>query len=211
MGTNRAKYEEIESKLNETLELFFENGEINIIKKYKQSKIDEFSLTEIINEEENKIYLLLYTISDELDKNSIKYICEGNTAICINGELKDFLSAIDQYNYQVAKLRDSITQLKNLIPIAETMMDDSLSKLNPEEFIGNYSQYEYLSFQIASDLKIYLEEISARTNELMQPFIEAINTTIINTFEKNINGMGIEEAIEIMARNIFIDPNKFFY
>ena len=210
MGTNRAKYEEIESKLDEILGLFFENGEINIIKKYKKSKIDEFSLSEIINEEEYKIYLLLYTISDELDKNSIKYICEGNTAICINGELKEFLSAIDQYNYQVAKLRDSITQLKNLIPIAETMMDDSLSKLNPEEFIDNYSQYEYLSFQIASDLKIYLEEISARTNQLMEPYITAIKTTIIKIFEENINGLGIEEAIEIMARNIFVDPNSLF-
>ena len=89
-------------------------------------------------------------------------------------------------------------------------MDDSLSQLNPEEFIEKYSQYEYLSFQIASDLKVYLDEINIRTNKLMEPFVDEIKTTVVNIFESNINGMGINEAIEVMARNIFVDPNKLF-
>ena len=67
-----------------------------------------------------------------------------------------------------------------------------------------------LSFQIASDLKVYLDEINIRTNKLMEPFVDEIKTTVVNIFESNINGMGINEAIEVMARNIFVDPNKLF-
>ena len=67
-GNYRAKYEEVLRKLDDLLLLFLKNGEMNIVES-----------------EENKIYLILYTISDELEKNSLRYICNGNAIILCNG------------------------------------------------------------------------------------------------------------------------------
>lgn len=121
MGTYRGKYEEIEDKLDEILGVFFDlKGNIKIINKYVKKKQDEFSLSEKgIEEYEKEITSNLKKISDEIDYYFDDYYCKGNN-LCENGKFKEILvSSFDQFNYQLAKLRDSVSHLKNLIPTAE--------------------------------------------------------------------------------------------
>ena len=208
-GTYQAKWEEVDNKLIDLLNLFFDNnGNMNVTHKYKRSKQDEFNLTSIIDEEEEKIYLMLYTISDELENSVQKYICKGNNLVCENGELIGLVTPLDQYNYQMAKLRNSISQLKDLISIAESVTDGTLSQLNSENYFNLYSKQKYLSFHIAADFKRYLGEIRIETDKQMLPFVEKIKRDITNSYEENINLKGIEEAIKNMALKIFVDPSS---
>ena len=207
-GNYRAKYEEVLRKLDDLLNLFLNNnGEMNITYKYVKSKLDEFSLNKTIHSEEYKIYLMLYTISDELENNSLRYICNGNTIIlCNNKSISQAISAIDQFNYQMAKLRDAITQLKNLIPIVETMMDDTLLELDPLKYLELYKKQTYKDFQIVAEFSIYLDAIREETDTYMDAFVNQIKLDIINAFETNININGIEEAIQNLALKVFVNP-----
>ena len=157
------------------------NGEMNITYKYEKTKIDEFSLSKTIHNEEEKIYLMLYTISDELEKNSLRYICNGNTIILCNGaSITQAISAIDQFNYQMAKLRDSITQLKNLVPVVENMMDDTLLGLDPLKYLELYKKQTYKDFQIVAEFRVYLDAIREETDRQMEAFATQIKLDIIN-------------------------------
>jgi len=209
-GNYRAKYEEVLRKLDDLLTLFLNNnGEMNITHKYKRTKIDEFSLNKTIHSEEYKIYLMLYTISDELENKSLRYICNGNAIIlCNNASITQAISAIDQFNYQMAKLRDSITQLKNLIPIVETMMNDTLLELDPQKYLELYKKQSYKDFQIVAEFRVYLDAIREETNKQMEGFANQIKVDIINAYKENINNKGIEEAIKNLALKVFVNPEN---
>ena len=210
MGTYRGKYEEIEDKLDEILGVFFDlNGNMKIINKYVKKKQDEFSLSEKgIEEYEKEITNNLKKISDEIDYYFDDYYCKGNN-LCENGKFKEILvSSFDQFNYQLAKLRDSVSHLKNLIPTAEKMTEETLMSLNSNKFLDLYSKYNYYSFDIAADFKNYLFEIKEETDIQMQPFIDEIKNDIIQTFKNQLNIKGINESIEIIALKVFSSPNS---
>ena len=210
MGTYRGKYEEIEDKLDEILGVFFDlKGNMKIINKYVKKKQDEFSLSEKgIEEYEKEITSNLKKISDEIDYYFDDYYCKGNN-LCENGKFKEILvSSFDQFNYQLAKLRDSVSHLKNLIPTAEKMTEETLMSLNSNKFLDLYSKYNYYSFDIAADFKNYLFEIKEETDIQMQPFIDEIKNDIIQTFKNQLNIKGINESIEIVALKVFSSPNS---
>ena len=208
-GNYRAKYEEIEEKLDEILNLFFDRkGKMKILYKYIKKNDDEFSLSSKgINLSEEQIISNLQKIYNEMNLHFQYYICKDNNELCKNGNLV-VLSEMDQYNYQIAKLRDSVNQLNNLIPIAETMMENSLSNLDSNKFLNLYSKYNYYSFDIASDLKNYLYLIRQKTDELMDPYIEKTKNDIKNIFNEKLNMKGINASITNIALKIFSKPSS---
>ena len=118
------------------------------------------------------------------------------------------ISALDQFNYQMAKLRDSITQLKNLVPVVENMMDDTLLGLDPLKFFELYKKQTYKDFQIVAQFKIYLDIIREETDRQMEAFVTQIKLDITNAYRNNINLKGIEEAIKNLALKVFVNPEN---
>ena len=207
-GYFKTRYEEIENALDSVLDIFFDSkGNIKTIS-YIKSKEDEFSLLEKgIDDYENQIINNLNNISDEIENNFDNYICHENNLVCENNTFQKVLvREFDQFNYQTAKLRDSVSHLKNLIPNVETMMEQSLLNINLNKFLELYSKYNYYSFDIAADLKNYLSKIKDKTDVHMQPFIDIILTNIIQTFRNQLNYNGIHENIENLALKVFSNP-----
>ena len=205
-GNYRGKYEEIEEKLDDILNIFYRKEKM---KKYIKKKDDEFSLSSKgINTSEEQIISNLNKIYYEININFQYYICKNNNKICNNGNLIGLINEMDQNNYQVAKLRDSINQFKNLIPIAETMMDNSLSNLNPNKLLNLYSKYNYYSFEIASDLKNYLYLIRIETDKIMDNYVQQIKNNIKNIFKEKLNINGIDSSIKKIALQIFSEPSS---
>ena len=117
--------EKINEKFQSILHKFIDQkGKINPTYTFKRKKKDQFSLSKYISDNESKILSIITNIIDEIKNNFNKYFCNYNTDT--NCTFQTNLSALDQYNYQIAKLRDSISNIMDIIPMSKKLFDDSI-------------------------------------------------------------------------------------
>ena len=130
--------------------------------------------------------------------------------LCIDGKMTT-ISYIDQYYAHMSKLRDSVNYLKSLIPMAkEIINEDILSNLDPNEFLNLYQiDFNYNATALISQILEFLYELNQETKNLMDQYTIGIIAPIKNVFTKLINIEGLNEVIEIIAKNIFIDPKDY--
>ena len=176
-----------------------DNNNLIPIPLYNRKKKDEFNIKKYFEDYEFKITNNLGKIIDEL---SI-YFDEYEKVI--------ELSSLDQYNFQIAKLRDSVSYLKLIINISEEMIDESiLSNLNETEFLKLYeNNFNYGSDALISQILEFFEIINNQTNIYINGLTKGIEGKIIDIYNEKINKGLLNGSIEEIANKVFIDPYDY--
>ena len=132
-GYNRFKNELKDNtnfeKLNEDFKLILnkfidQKGNISPLNKFKRIKKDQFSLSKYISDNERNFAKIIVDMANEIKSNFNKYFCNYNTDT--NCTFKSKLNAIQQYYYQIAKIRDSINKIMDICPMVNQIFNDSI-------------------------------------------------------------------------------------
>ena len=177
---------------------------------YNRKKRDEFNIKKYFENYEFKITNNIGKIIDELSIYFDEYVCITNEDIC-KEDGSNILSSLDQYNFQIAKMRDSISHLKLIVNISEEMIDESiLSNLNETEFLKLYEDnFNYGSDALISQILEFLEVINNQTNTYIDGLTKGIEGKIIDIYNEKINNGLLEGLIEAIAKKVFIDPYDY--
>jgi hypothetical protein len=139
-GNAKSDYEGIEKEIEEAKKFLYNSIGQNK-ENFKRTKRDQFGIEDIINNYEYDISSNLGKIINEFRIFFNNHLCIANEKICENGEPKNILSPIQQYQFQVAKVRDSVSDLKSLISYSRNMIgEDTLKALNSDEFLELYKE-----------------------------------------------------------------------
>ena len=209
-GNAKSDYEGIEKEIEEAKKFLYNSIGQNK-ENFKRTKRDQFGIEDIINNYEYDISSNLGKIINEFRIFFNNHLCIANEKICENGEPQNILSPIQQYQFQVAKVRDSVSDLKSLISYSRNMIgEDTLKALNSDEFLELYKDISKNKIdEFLNEINVYLEEINEVTKKLLDNAIATIQGEFLETFNKNINLQGIKEMIEKVAREIFVDSEPF--
>ena len=132
--------------------------------------------------------------------------------ICISNLIQDELDPISEYNYQMAKLRNAMNHVKNLVPLSKNVItkENSLTNLNSNEIYEKYTiNSNFKSDLIITEILNYLNEMNSDENDLILPQINSIKYDTKSTFEDNINKGLLYGKITQIAKSIFVPYNNF--
>ena len=210
-GNYRKLYEDIENYFKDIHKLLTEDTKkIPIL--YMRKIKDEFSLTKYFEQGEFTITNnILGKLIDEIYIYFDEFICITNEIVCKDGELVNIMSSIDQYQFQLAKLRAAVSYLSTLIPFAKDIINsDLLADLDPNEFLQLYIEnFNYNENALISQILELLEFINAETKLFITNYASGIKDKIREIFYKAINKEGLAEAVTKIAQSIFIDPYDY--
>ena len=209
-GNNESDYEEVENEIEKASNYLYSQIEKNK-DNYRRTKEDQFNIKSLINDKEYEITSNLGKIINSLEIYFNQNLCIAHEINCKNGNPENLLSSLQQYQYQVAKTRESISDLNSLIPISRKMLgDEVLSSLDPNEFSNLYNRgFNYEINDLIKDINEFLAELNKETIKYMDSYVTNIQTDLMNSFYQNINFDGLKEEIENIALDIFVDPLPF--
>ena len=199
-------YNQIEKKIIKLSDIL---NDISIFL-YNRKNKDEFNIKKYFKDNEFKITNNLGKIIDELSIYFDEYVCITNEDICKENGTK-ILSALDQYNLQIAKLRDSTSFLKFIKNIADEIINESiLSNLNETEFLQLYiDNFNYGSDVLISQILEFLEQLNNETITYIKGLTMGIEGKIIDIYNEKINEGFLNGTIEAIAKKVFVDPYDY--
>ena len=209
-GNNKTDYENVEKQLQVASNYL--NSKIQKNKdNYKRTKDDQFNIKKLINDKQYEITSNLGKIINSLEIYFNQNLCIAHEISCKNGNPENLLSPLQQYQYQVAKARESISDLNALIPKARSMLGDgTFSSLNSNDFNALYNRgFNYGINDLIEEINDFLKELNKETEKYMKSYVTNIQTDLMNAFYSNINFEGLQKQIENIALEIFVDPLPF--
>ncbi len=106
-----------------------------------QTSNDPFIIENYISLKEKEITNIFSRIqSDIITDFKYQYCKDEIYDICISNLIENELDPISEYNYQMAKLRNAMTHVKNLVPLSKNVItnENSLTNLNSSEIYEKY-------------------------------------------------------------------------
>ena len=210
-GNYRKLYEDIEEYLNKIQSQLDESiKSIPIL--YMRKKKDEFSITKYFKPKEFEITNnILGKLIDEIYIYFDEYICITNEVICEDGKIKDIMSAIEHFQFQLAKLRSAVSYLTTLIPYAKDIINsDLLAELDPLEFLNLYiNNFNYNENSLINQILELLDYINTETKTFISNYASGIKDKIKEIFYNAINKDGLAAEVTKIAESIFIDPLEY--
>ena len=209
-GDNKTDYEAVEEEIEKARQYLYSNIEKDK-DNYRRTVKDQFKIQKLIETKQNEIDSNLGKIINSLEIFFNQNLCIAHEISCKNGNPENLLSSLQQYQFQVAKTRESISDLNSLIPKARSMLgDEILNSLNPNDFSELYKRgFNYEAKDLIKDIKDFLDELNKVTREYMKSYVTNIQTELMNSFSKSINFDGLQKEIENIALEIFVDPLPF--
>ncbi len=209
-GDNKTDYESVEEEIEKARELLYTNIQRDK-DNYKRTVKDQFKIQKLIEDKQYEISSNLGKIINSLEIFFNQNLCIAHEISCKDGNPENLLSSLQQYQFQVAKTRESISDLNSLIPKARSMLgDEILNSLNPNDFSELYKRgFNYGTNDLVKDIKDFLDELNKVTKEYMKSYVTNIQTELMNSFSKSINFDGLQKEIENIALEIFVDPKPF--
>ena len=202
-------YNTIRDNLN-SIQFYFVNFKIQ---NFSRKEKDEFKVKDYFQNKENQITEkilgnLIKQFSEYFDEN---IICLNNNELCENGVFNYNLTTEEKYDFQISKLRDSISYLKELIKLADNKINDNiLSKLNKTKIIEDYNQQlDSFSSNLIADINDFLEELNNETRKFWESNNSELELIIIGLFNQRISEEALKEKTTIIAEKIFIDPIEY--
>ena len=107
----------------------------------RQTSNDPFIIENYISLKEKEITNIFSIIqSDIITDFKYQYYKDEVYEICISNLIEEELDPISEYNYQMAKLRNAMNQVKNLVPLSKNVItkENSLTNLNSSEIYEKY-------------------------------------------------------------------------
>ena len=211
---NNQNFDKINEKFQSILHKFIDQkGKISPMYTYKRKKKDEFSLSKYISNNEKKIYTMIKDINSEIKNKFDKYFCNYN--LDTNCTFQSNLSVMDQYNFQIAKLRDSVDNIMNIIPMSKKLFDDSIfnhfesdifSQIFPNDNTNNQGIYKLLH---RINRKIRKDNFNEIEKKIQSTFINDVNlNNYLQDAEKISNDISlIKDIINNEVKNYIISLN----
>ena len=200
-----SNYNRIRDNLN-SIKFYFDNFEIQ---NFSRKEKDEFKVKGHFQNNENNITEKI--LGNLINQFSDENICSNNNQLCENGVLNPNLTTDEKYDFQISKLRDSISYLKELIKMADDRINDNiLYNLNSNKIIAEYNQ-QLVSFSsnLITDIYQFLDELNEETREFWESYTSELEFTIIGLFTQIISRESLREETTIIAQKIFIDPIEY--
>jgi hypothetical protein len=131
--------------------------------------------------------------------------------ICEDGKIKDIMSAIEHFQFQLAKLRSAVSYLTTLIPYAKDIINsDLLAELDPLEFLNLYiNNFNYNENSLINQILELLDYINTETKTFISNYASGIKDKIKEIFYNAINKDGLAAEVTKIAESIFIDPLEY--
>ena len=210
-ANNRKLYEDIETYLNRIHKLLTDTTKSIPILYIRKNK-DEFNIGKYFKDNEFEITNnILGKLIDEINIYFDNTICITNEFLCKSGKFIDVMSSIEHFQFQLAKLRSSISYLSTLIPYAKNIINsDLLSDLDPNEFLNLYIRdFNYNENSLIAQILELLDYINTETKIFIDGYASGIKDKIREIFYRAINKEGLSEAVTKIAESIFIDPYDY--
>ena len=176
---------------------------------YNRKKRDEFNIEKYFSKKEFYITNNLGKIIDEIRNYFDQYICPIKEFVC-SDENNNHTSYLYLTNFQITKLRESISHLKPLISIVDRMINEnSLSGLNIGDFVKLFE--DNLNFgadALIAQILDFLSEINKNTTLFIKDLTGGIDEMIKSIYNEAVNLGFIKGKIEEIAISIFYDPSE---
>ncbi len=202
-GNNFENVKIIKENLKKFNNLYFdENNKFIPLYIYNNNKEDKFKIKNIIIPKENSI------------RNNLKEIIEqiNNDFNCNNISCNNTVSQIDNYYYQISKIRISLSYIKSIIPIFQSTIEENvLSNLNIMSFLDLFeNELNNKENELLIDINSFINELNYNTSKIINPTLQSLKVDIKNYVESKINIENIKEHIKIIANLIFINPQELY-
>ena len=171
-------------------------------------QLDPFKLQSLFNNETLFYYNFTY-LTNKIKHDYNFRFCEGELHDYCPRSIKSTLpDEIDQYNYQIAKVRSAISEMKTLVTLSTNFIskEKTLSNLNSSNYYEEYKNLNnFKGDSIIADIISYLNEINSGDDNLIKPYFDRIKNEISTKFNENINIEKIRNMIILnITKNVFI-------
>ena len=195
-------------KMNSVFDVF---NRTNILNQYygKLKTQEETDIKTIINNYENKILYSIYQILDSVKlKFDHKFCLYYYHNICIYDDIPDKQTI---YNYQIAKIRSSISDFKNLLKYSECIVNENnLNTFDIQEYFNDFKEkVDFKPNDVFTKIIEHLNDIHKNETELYYYYLNLTQTIIIDAFNSNININKIISNFEYLSQFIFNIPNIY--
>ena len=175
---------------------------------FSQQTNDPFNIQYYISDKEKEIINVFSTVNSEIMTDFKYQYCKDEIyELCIKDLYLEQIDTITEYNYQMAKIRNAINQVKDLVSLSKKVItnENSLTNLNSNEVFEKYViNSNFKSDLIVSLVLNYLNEMNYNEINLISPQINSIKEDTKMTFENNINKGLLFGKISQIAKDIFV-------
>ena len=115
------------------------------------------------------------------------------------------------YNYQIAKIRSALSDLRSSLKYSEYVINETnLNTFYIDEYYDEFNENVNFNFnKFLNNIIIYFTNISQIENDLIDPYLKSIKDTLKNAFLSNINEPKIIANFENFCQYTFYIPREF--